>query len=119
MKFLIVDDDEKIREMICAYLGVSHNLCDSAHDGSEGFQKVIESSYDLVLMDINMPKMNGIECIKAIRVVDPDIPIIIMTGMASDVEIENGIKNGANAVLKKPFKFEELDIAIQQFYHEY
>ncbi|MBN2145559.1 MAG: response regulator [Candidatus Aureabacteria bacterium] len=108
LKILIVDDEESIRRLLSQFLIEMGNECDTAINGQMGFIKVVESHYDFILMDIRMPNMNGIECIKAIRQVDPDIPILIITAFSSEEEVKTGLENGANGIIRKPFDFKEL-----------
>jgi DNA-binding response OmpR family regulator len=108
LKILIVDDEEAIRRLLSQFLVEMGNECDTAMNGQTGFMKVVETHYDFILMDIRMPNMDGIECIKAIRQVDPGVPILIITSFSSQEEVKVGLENGANGIIRKPFDFKEL-----------
>lgn len=108
MKFLILDDEETITQLISQFLSEHHAVCDIANDGKQGFEKNMQTRYDCIITDIQMPCMNGIEFIKAIREIDPVIPILIVSGIPQQDIIKEAVESGANGFLKKPFEYQEL-----------
>ncbi len=108
MKFLILDDEETITQLISQFLMEHNAVCDIAYDGKQGFEKNMQSHYDFIITDIMMPNMNGVEFIKAIREIDPVIPILIVTGIPHEKIIQEAMDSGANGFLKKPFEYHEL-----------
>lgn len=114
MKFLILDDEETITQLISQFLSELHALCDIAYDGKQGFEKNMQTRYDFIITDINMPNMNGIEFIKAIRQIDPVIPILIVSGIPQHEIIKEAVESGANGFLKKPFEYQEMIDVIQK-----
>jgi len=74
-----------------------------AEDGFQAVKKVMSNDYKLILMDVKMPKMNGIDALKAIKIIKQDVPILIVTGYAVDAEKEEGLKAGAAEIIIKPF----------------
>lgn len=108
LSILLVDDEQLIRDLLRTLFSKEQNTCVVAEDGTVGFQMVIEDPYDFILMDIEMPKMNGVDCIKAIRQVDPKVPILIMSGYAENEKIQRGLEAGANGFIHKPFEFKDL-----------
>ncbi|EKD27660.1 MAG: response regulator receiver protein [uncultured bacterium] len=113
INILIVDDDEKIRELLQAVFSDMEYTCDTACDGQAGFKKTVNASYDLIILDLNMPLMNGVDCLKAIRQVDPLIPIIVITGFQDIVEENKQTLSLANSIINKPFKIEAFINAVQ------
>jgi DNA-binding response OmpR family regulator len=80
----------------------------TANDGSKGFELVQNQQFDLILLDWMLPKINGLDLCKAIRVKDKTTPIIFLTARDTIQETIEGLKAGANDYIKKPFSFEEL-----------
>jgi DNA-binding NtrC family response regulator len=113
IRMLIVDDDKEIRNILSIYLSEDSGAAiDTAGTGEEAFSKHVCSPYDIVITDINMPGMTGIELIKRIRRREDTVEFIIITGYASvDTAIE-AVRLGAFDYVVKPFKFDELKIVI-------
>ncbi|MCK0123745.1 response regulator [Gelidibacter sp. F2691] len=119
-KILVVDDNsinlmvtQKNVEKIPGYLS------ETATHGKEAICLVKEKDYDLVLMDINMPDMDGFEATKHIRLFNPDIPILALTALNS-AEIESqALLSGMNHVITKPYDFEEFKATIIKYSHVY
>ncbi|MBN1906239.1 MAG: sigma-54-dependent Fis family transcriptional regulator [Deltaproteobacteria bacterium] len=109
---LVVDDDTAHRTMLKTLLSGWGYLIDEADDGSTAIIKVEERAYDLILMDIRMIKVSGIEALKEIKVINPAIPIIIMTAYSSVETAVDALKNGAYDYLIKPLDFDELRISL-------
>ncbi len=82
-RLLVVDDDEQIRELLTFDIAQSGYIVDSASDGEAGLKKVLENNYDLILLDVMMPKMNGYDVCKNIRLVKPAVPILMLTAKGS------------------------------------
>jgi CheY-like chemotaxis protein len=102
-KILIVDDDWAVRELLKESLEFGGHSAVTVENGSQAYEQFRLNSFDMVFMDINMPKMDGIETVKAIRERHPDIPIIIMSGRNDPESIKEAFENGANDFLQKPF----------------
>jgi len=111
---LIVDDDLAHRTMLKKLLGGWGYGIFEADDGSVATEKVHERSFDLILMDIRMLKVSGIEALEQIKIINPAIPIIIMTAYASVETAVDALKKGAYDYLTKPLDFDELKIAINR-----
>ena len=111
---LVVDDDTAHRTMLKTLLSGWGYLIEEADDGSTAILKVEEQAYDLILMDIRMIKVSGIEALKEIRIINPAIPIIIMTAYSSVETAVDALKNGAYDYLTKPLDFDELRITISR-----
>lgn len=104
-KILTVDDSEVFRHMLkLTLVGLGHTTI-SAVDGKEGLHLSLENQdASLVITDINMPVMNGIELIKEIRKVNSSIPILVLSTESCEELIKSGAEAGANGWVKKPFK---------------
>ena len=104
-RVLIVDDDQEIRNL-CRHLLTAHNmLCDEVEDGHTAIELVSEKEYDLVLLDVNMPSMPGIECLGKIRDTarSEHMKVIMFSGQASPDEMSAMLLKGADDYLAKPF----------------
>jgi len=112
---LVVDDNESLAITIKNILSFKNYNVTIASDGEIALEKIKSQKFNLILMDINMPKMNGIEAVKRMKAINPDLFIVMMTGEASDEEIEKAIKEGGYAVLRKPFSPERLLKSISWF----
>jgi two-component system response regulator HydG len=111
---LIVDDDLAHRTMLKKLVdGWGYEIFE-ADDGSTAIEKVRKRSFDLILMDIRMLKVSGIEALEQIKVINPAIPIIIMTAYASIETAVAALKKGAYDYLTKPLDFDELKMAINR-----
>lgn len=111
---LIVDDDFAHRTMLKKLLGGWGYEIFDADDGSAAIEKVQKRSFDLILMDIRMLNVSGIEALEKIKIINPAIPVIIMTAYASVDTAVAALKKGAYDYLTKPLDFDELRIAINK-----
>ena len=112
MKILIVDDEEMIRNVLREYVEFEGNEADEAADGMEAVKKCRENDYDLILMDVMMPVMDGIAATKAIRSSDhplaKTIPIVAMTANAFEDDVRKMREAGMNEHLSKPIRITEV-----------
>ncbi|MBW2585184.1 MAG: sigma-54-dependent Fis family transcriptional regulator [Deltaproteobacteria bacterium] len=111
-RILVVDDESSHRQMIEAVLSAEGYEISQADDGQTAIVAVEDRFYDLVIMDIRMPKISGIEALKKIKAISPGIPIIIMTAYASVGNAVEALKSGAYDYLIKPLDIEELKILV-------
>ena len=104
-KILIVDDTLFMRTLLKNILfSGGHAIVGEAGDGEDGVAKYKELKPDLVTMDIVMPKLNGIEALKAIRVFDPAAKIVMCTAVGQEQMVKLAIKTGAKGYIIKPFQ---------------
>ncbi|MDY0988130.1 response regulator transcription factor [Flavobacterium sp. CFBP9031] len=108
MHILIVEDEVGIVQFLKQGLQEEGYQITTAADGSKGFELVQEQKFDLILLDWMLPKINGLDLCKAIRIKDQTTPIIFLTAKDTVQETIEGLKAGANDYIKKPFSFEEL-----------
>jgi two-component system response regulator HydG len=111
---LVVDDDTAHRTMLATLLkGWGYDIFE-ADDGQVAVDKVQERAYDLVLMDVRMIKVSGLEAMEKIKAFNPAIPVIIMTAYSSIETAVDALKNGAYDYLTKPLDFEKLKLTIKR-----
>ncbi|HUJ11003.1 MAG TPA: response regulator [Verrucomicrobiae bacterium] len=117
-KVLVVDDDPAMREVFERILATENVTVYTAVDGKDALQKTLSLKPDLILLDVNMPNLNGLTFCKAIRAGTDtqNIPIIIITGHTSRGRLEECMAAGADDYLGKPFKIEELLIRVHALF---
>lgn len=107
-RILIIEDEKNIARVLQLELEFEGYEADVAHTGTEGLIKYRENHYDLVLLDLMLPEMNGLDVLKRIRATENMTPVILLTAK-SDVEDKvKGLDLGANDYVTKPFEIEEL-----------
>jgi two-component system response regulator HydG len=111
---LVVDDDTAHRTMLRTLIGGWGYRIEEADDGSTAIEMVMKHPYDLILMDIRMVRVSGLEALSQIKVFNPSIPIIIMTAYSSVDSAVEALKKGAYDYLTKPLDFEVLKICIER-----
>lgn len=111
---LIVDDDHAHRTMLNTLVSGWGYIVSEADDGSTAIDKVKASSFDLVLMDVRMVKVSGLEALEAIKSVNPAIPVIIMTAYSTVETAVAALKQGAHDYLTKPLDFDKLRLTIDR-----
>lgn len=107
-RVLVVDDDPDLRFSVTAALSQNHYTVDQAADGDEAINRVKASKYDLVLLDVNMPKVSGIEALKEIKNHDASIIVIILTAFSNVSDAVTATKEGAYNYLEKPIRADNL-----------
>lgn len=112
---LVVDDNKDLANSIKSLLSFKNYNVTTAFDGREALDKIKSHKFNLILMDIRMPNMNGIEAVKKIKDINPDLFIVMMTGEAGDDEVENALHEGGYAILRKPFSPDKLLKSISWF----
>ena len=107
-RILVVDDERILNDMLQDSLRGAGFEVDGAYDGVEGIGQLRFKRYRVVLLDIRMPRKDGLDVLRFIKEEYPDIQVIIITGLASKQEVKETVKKGAFACLKKPFRFEKV-----------
>lgn len=110
-RILIVDDEIEMRKLVGIYLNENF-ATEEAGDGEEAFQKVRHSEFDLIILDVMMPKLDGWETLKKIREVS-NVPIIMLTAKGTVQDKVTGLSSGADDYLVKPFDGAELIVRVQ------
>lgn len=108
---LVVDDDPTIRENLCELFEHEH-VCEAAKTAEEAFEMLGTAHFDVVLTDIMMPGMSGLELIKLIRIRQPETPIIVISGTRDEAHIAGANRLGVFKYLRKPYKLEEVEACV-------
>ncbi len=122
-KILLLEDDANLNETITEFLEEKGYGVVSVYDGLEAQEKLYESQYDLLLLDVNTPGINGFSLLHEARERAVFTPAIFITSLDSVEDLEEGFKNGCDDYIRKPFSLKELHIRIETlikrgFYHE-
>ena len=108
MRILIVEDEVSLAKLVADRLQRDHYTVDISHDGEEGLDNALSGMYDLIILDIMLPKKNGIEILKEVRRENREVKIIMLTAKAELEDRLLGFGNGANDYVPKPFHIDEL-----------
>ena len=113
MRILVVEDEEAIRTGLIDVLVFHKYSVDSAATGPDGLEKALTGKFDLILLDIMLPGIDGYEICDRVRAEDRNQPIIMLTAKTSDEEIIHGLKSGADDYVPKPFSIQQLILRIE------
>lgn len=108
-RILLVDDEKDFAEMLSLRLSESGETVSVAHSGQEGLRKLTEEAFDVVILDIKMPGMDGIQTLRQVKQHAPLVEVILLTGHGTTQTAVDGMKLGAFDYLLKPADFEELE----------
>ena len=117
LKILIVEDEEPISNLIRMNLGKAGYQCETAFDGEEAADKIENNTYDLILLDVMLPKLNGYEVLEYAKTVD--IPVIFLTAMGETQQKVKGLRAGAEDYIAKPFEIPELLARVETVLRRY
>ncbi|QFI39378.1 response regulator [Moritella marina ATCC 15381] len=106
-KLLLIDDDKELAELLAEFLNLEDFDVDMVHDGEAGLAAIRSTQYDMVLLDVMMPKLNGFEVLKKLRV-DNSTPVLMLTAKGDEIDRVLGLEMGADDYLPKPFSDREL-----------
>ncbi|MGR5120576.1 response regulator transcription factor [Vibrio astriarenae] len=113
LQLLLVEDDIDLATAIIDYLELEDIQCDHAANGLSGYNLIESNQYDVVVLDLNLPKMNGLEVCEKIRSQGIDVPILMLTARDTLDDKLTGFSKGADDYLVKPFAMEELIVRTQ------
>ncbi|HEX9006133.1 MAG TPA: response regulator [Bacteroidota bacterium] len=108
MRILVVEDEKKVAQFICQGLEEEHYTVDVALDGGEGEMMAVTGAYDLLILDVMLPRKSGIDITRAVRQEGKAVPILMLTAKATTRDKVEGLDSGADDYLTKPFAFAEL-----------
>jgi heavy metal response regulator len=108
MRILVVEDEKKVASFLKKGLEEEHYAVDTAFDGEEGLGLAEINEYDLIILDIMLPKLDGTEVLRRIRGNGSSVPILMLTAKDSTEDIISGLDSGSDDYLTKPFSFAEL-----------
>lgn len=118
MKILIVDDEKNLRQVLAVELAADGDEVDAAEDGLAALEFLEKTEYDVVLLDLNMPRMGGIDVLKKMRALDMPAEVIILTANTTISAAVEAMKLGAYDYLTKPFRREELTPVIEKAFEK-
>jgi diguanylate cyclase (GGDEF)-like protein len=104
MKILLVEDDQSTRELLAFHLGLARYTVEQAEDGATALDLAVLWNYDLIILDINIPYLDGVSLCRQLRVQGVTTPILMLTAQAEDRDIINGLDAGADDYVTKPFE---------------
>jgi len=105
MRLLIVEDEKRLAVSLAKGLTAEGYAVDVVHDGREGLHRATETSYDLVILDIMLPGLNGYRVCAALRAAGHDVPILMLTAKDGEYDEAEGLDTGADDYLTKPFSY--------------
>src|SRR5450759_775491 len=108
MRILVVEDDAPLASFLRKGLEAEHYAVDVAPDGEQARQMALESEYDLLILDLNLPKLDGIGVLNAVRPKKPSLPVLVLTARSRVEDRVQSLDTGADDCLIKPFSFIEL-----------
>ena len=117
-QILVVDDEERMRNLLKKVLTKQGFSVQTSPNGIDALMKVEETPFDVILADIRMPEMNGIEVLKTVKETRPEIYVILMTAFGSIDSAVEAMKKGAYDYITKPFKMDEITIVIKKALEE-
>lgn len=116
MKILLIEDSKDIADIIYDFFELHGHQLDFAIDGKQGFELARKHSYDVIILDVMLPKMNGTEVCAKLRNEGVDIPILMLTARDQNADILEGFSNGADDYLVKPFDLNILEARLMALY---
>lgn len=108
MRILVVEDEEAIADALIHILEKNKYLADACYDGESGLDNALTDIYDLIILDIMLPKMNGLDVLKNLRSQNINCPVILLTAKDEISDKVKGLDHGADDYITKPFNVEEL-----------
>jgi DNA-binding response OmpR family regulator len=113
MRILVVEDETPLATFVRKGLEAEHYAVDTAGDGEQARCMALESDYDLVVLDLNLPKLDGIDVLRAVRAKKPGLPVLVLTARSRIEDRVQALDSGADDCLNKPFSFTELSARIR------
>ena len=114
VRILIVDDEEIVIRSCLRILGDSGHMVESVQDGWEALRKIDETAYDVVILDIMMPKIDGLKVLQQVKERHPEVDVIMVTGLSEIQTAVKSMKLGAFDYLPKPFDPDELKLVVDR-----
>jgi len=108
MYVLVVEDERRLAQLVRRVLEEEGHTVDVAHDGEEGLQMALEGTHDVIVLDIMLPLINGLDVCKSLRSNRMDTPVLLLTALDGVDDRVRGLDAGADDYLPKPFAFQEL-----------
>jgi chemotaxis response regulator CheB len=115
-RILIADDEEKIRNMLGEMLTLQGFTPEFAGDGLDALRKIQKGKFDALILDLNMPEMDGLRTLEALKTIDPTLPIVVVTGMDDPAKIQAVREFQVLGILQKPFAWDKLKKLLPDFH---
>jgi DNA-binding response OmpR family regulator len=112
MRLLIIEDEDKLRETLITYFREKGIFTDAASDGQDGLYYAQKAYYDVIILDIKLPLLSGLEVARKLRAEGNSVPILMLTAMDSITDKVEGLNTGADDYMTKPFSLEELSARV-------
>ena len=121
-RLLLLEDDLALNETVVEYFENLGFSVTPVYDGNSALDAIYENSFDLLLLDVNVPDMNGFEILKNVRAQENSTPAIFITSLNSMADLENGFESGCDDYIRKPFALKELRLRVEtilkrEFFH--
>jgi DNA-binding response OmpR family regulator len=113
MRILVVEDDAPLASFVRKGLEAEHYAVDVAADGEEARHMALESEYDLIVLDLNLPKLDGISVLNSVRAKKASLPVLVLTARSRIEDRVESLDRGADDCLTKPFSFTELSARVR------
>ena len=113
MRLLIVEDEKQICDTVAKSLYAAGYEVDTCYDGEEAFECILAENYDLIVLDLNLPGMDGMEILKELRQRNEETKVLILSARGQIVDKVEGLDAGANDYMEKPFHLQELEARIR------
>jgi two-component system, OmpR family, copper resistance phosphate regulon response regulator CusR len=113
MRVLLVEDEEKVAQVVARALQAERLAVDTAHDGREGLELAVSNPYDVVIVDLMLPGLNGTDLIRRLRRSNAEVPVLVLTARDGVGDKITNFEAGADDYLTKPFAFAELVVRVK------
>ena len=107
-RILVVDDNKDFADVFCDILKSNNYKAESCYSGMQAIELTRENLFDIMFLDIRMPEMDGIQTLKEIKKIRPEITVIIMTGYSVDEMVHRAIEEKASEIIYKPFEIDKV-----------
>ncbi|MFM8621043.1 MAG: response regulator transcription factor [Candidatus Nanopelagicaceae bacterium] len=112
-QILVVDDEQAIRDLMSEVLAIAGFEVVIATDGLDGLNKIRKQKFDLIILDVNLPKLDGFAILEKVRASAPTQPIILISARTDKNDVTHGLRLGADDYVRKPFSVEELVLRVE------
>lgn len=113
-RILVIEDDSEMQALLKDFMEEEGYEVDSVEDGSQAFRKLAKETFDLIITDIRMPGLNGLDILPGLKQIQPGVSTIVITAFGSEEIHRRAITRGADAYLEKPLHLDQLRTLIQE-----
>src|ERR1700744_739496 len=108
MKILVIEDEVKLGQFLCDGLAEAGHVCDHFTDGAKGLEAAMGSDYELIILDLMLPDMNGFEILTKLRQARTQTPVLVLSALSDTDKVIQALDLGAIDYMRKPFDFDEM-----------